>query len=97
MQAPGYRPAANTSSSDTSMPTPASNISGAASASTSTNVNVDVSANADADIIADVEDEAIEAALSQLMEAARSLNKMKYARQERKAADRRAAASSSLK
>ena len=92
MQAPGYRPAANTS-----MPTPASNISGAASASTSTNVNVDVSANADADIIADVEDEAIEHALTHLMKAARSLNKIKYARQERKAAAQRAALSSCVK
>ena len=91
MQAPGYRPAANTS-----MPTPASNISGAASASTSTNVNVDVSANADADIIADVEDEAIENALTNLMKAARFLNK-KYARQERNAAARRAALSSCMK
>ena len=92
-------PAANTSmpAANTSMPTPASNISGAASASTSTNVNVDVSANADADIIADVEDEAIDNALTNLMKAARFLNKIKYARQERNAAARRAALSSGMK
>ena len=99
MQAPRMMPtqAANTSMPAASMPTPASNISGAASASTSTNVNVDVSANADADIIADVEDEAIDNALTNLMKAARFLNKIKYARQERNAAARRAALSSCMK